>query len=72
MDYQKKMDKAAKVIRKLIDEANEAADHYCREGDAEASAKLRAVAANLTMAHSVGRTIKTQGGVQPQFGGDGK
>ncbi len=69
---QKLLDAASRRLRRMIDQANNAADDYCEAGDTDTSAKLRMVAAKLTEAHAVGRTIKTHEGIEAAFGGDGK
>lgn len=62
------LDKRASQLRRMIDEANTAADDACSVGDFNASATLRLLAAKLTEAHSVGRTLNI-GGIQARGGG---
>lgn len=71
---QERLDRRSAQLRKMIDEANAAADMFCTKGDAETSSLFREVAGHLTMAHSAGRKIKPADPNMPQvqFGGDGK
>ena len=71
-DVQKRLDKGAKVLARLMQEAEEGAREFCAAGDAEASAAMHRVAAHLRMAYAEGRTLRTVDGIRPAFGGDGK
>lgn len=67
-ETQKLLDRRSAQLRKMIDEANDAADDQCAKGDFEASAALRLLAAKLTEAHAIGRTLIV-GGIRPAGGG---
>lgn len=69
---QEKLDKAAAMVMRLKRQAERAAEDYCEAGDKDTAAKLWLIAARLTEAYSIGRTIETHDGITAAFGGDGK
>lgn len=60
-EMQKALDAGSDALRKMMDQANAAADQLCRDGDNAGSADVRELAAALTYAHALGRRINIDG-----------
>ncbi len=62
------LDKGSDALRKMMDQANVAADQLCRDGDNANSGAVRELAAALTYAHALGRKLNI-GGIEARGGG---
>jgi hypothetical protein len=67
-EMQKALDAGSDMLRKMMDQANAAADQLCRDGDNASSADVRELAAALTYAHALGRRLNI-GGIVARGGG---
>lgn len=71
-DTQEKLDRGAKMIWRVKEEAERGAIAACEAGDYDTAATLHEVAGLLQIAYGKGRTITAmtdQGGIQPRGGG---
>ena len=66
----KGLNAAAPKLRKMIEQARQAADEACAAGDAELSKDLRMMESHLNMAYAIGRGLKDKdGGIIVMGGG---
>jgi hypothetical protein len=68
-DAQERLDRGAGALMVLIGRAERGAAEACEAQDSDTAAKLHRMAAYMRLAYAEGRTIRTVGGVTPQFGG---
>jgi hypothetical protein len=75
-DAQERLDGGARMLMRLIKQAEKGAEEACEAGQAQAAARLHRMAAHMRLAYAEGRELTSpmpDGGIiTPAFGGDGK